>query len=137
MSILSGYNAEIFAASPLILYCSFSSLFLSAIVMISFYIISKKIFLKHEELSDARVVSITKKTWFCSTLSIKMKVNIWWMMKFYKAYQQSYHQIWSIFSVSYLNCVLQVFYKYCSYYLSIQKMFLNHLNILSIYFFFC
>ena len=28
--------------------------------MISFYILSKGLFLKHEELSDARVVSITK-----------------------------------------------------------------------------
>ena len=29
--------------------------------MISFYILSKRFFLKREELSDARVVSITKK----------------------------------------------------------------------------
>ena len=29
--------------------------------MIIFYIVSKRLFLKHEELFDARVVSITKK----------------------------------------------------------------------------
>ena len=47
--------------SLLISYCIFSSIILSSIVIISFYIISKRFFLKHEELSDTRVVSITKK----------------------------------------------------------------------------
>ena len=42
-------------------YCSFSSLILSSIVMISFYILSIRFFLKHIGLSDARVVSVTKK----------------------------------------------------------------------------
>ena len=41
-------------------YCSFSSLILSLIVMISFYILSKRFFLIHKGLSDARVASITK-----------------------------------------------------------------------------
>ena len=54
-------NADIFAASLLILYYIFSSLIVSSIVMISFYILSKRFFLKPEELSDARVVSIIKK----------------------------------------------------------------------------
>ena len=46
----------------LLLLCySFSSLIFSSIVVISFYIPSKKLFLKHKELSDARIVSITKK----------------------------------------------------------------------------
>ena len=48
------------AASLLILYCSFLSLILLSIVTISFYILSKRFFLKREEISDARVVSITK-----------------------------------------------------------------------------
>ena len=44
------------------LYCNFSSLILSTIiVMISFYILSKRFFLKRKRLSDARVASITKK----------------------------------------------------------------------------
>ena len=60
LSILPDDNADIFAAYLLISYCRFSTLILSSIVMISFYILSKGLFLKHEELSDARVVSITK-----------------------------------------------------------------------------
>ena len=40
--------------------CSFSSPILSSIVIISFYIFSKKKFLKRKGLSDARVVLITK-----------------------------------------------------------------------------
>ena len=42
-------------------YCSFSPLILSSVVMFSFYILSKILFLKREGLSDAQVVSITKK----------------------------------------------------------------------------
>ena len=59
--ILLDDNADIFAASLLISYYSFSSLILSSIVMIRFYILSKRFFPKREELSDARVVPITKK----------------------------------------------------------------------------
>ena len=54
-------NAAIFSASLLISYCSFSSLILSSIVMISFYILSTRVFLKRKGLSDAIVASITKK----------------------------------------------------------------------------
>ena len=54
-------NADIFYASLLISYCSFSSLIFSLIVMISFYILSKRFFLKREGFSDARVIAITKK----------------------------------------------------------------------------
>ena len=60
LSIFPDDNADIFAASPLILYRIFP-LILLLIVMISFYIISKRFFLKHKGLSDARVASITKK----------------------------------------------------------------------------
>ena len=53
-------NADIFAASLLMSYCSFSFLTLYWLVMISFYILSEILFLKCKGLSDARVVSITK-----------------------------------------------------------------------------
>ena len=67
LSILPDDNADIadidiaddnadFAASLLILYCTFPSLILSSIFMISFYTLSKIFFFKREELSDARVV---------------------------------------------------------------------------------
>ena len=58
--ILLDYNADHFATSLLISYCSFSCLVLSSIVMIKVYILSWRLSLKREELSDARVVSITK-----------------------------------------------------------------------------
>ena len=50
-----------FAASLLISSCNFSHLILSSIVMISFYILSTRFFLKRKELSGVRVVSVTKK----------------------------------------------------------------------------
>ena len=50
----------IFAASLLISYCSFSSLILSSVVMISFYILSKILSLKCKGLADAEVASVTK-----------------------------------------------------------------------------
>ena len=53
-------STDIFPASLLILYCTFSSLIISSITIISFYILSKRCFLKREKLSDTRVVSITK-----------------------------------------------------------------------------
>ena len=55
-------NANIFATSLLILYCTFRtvSIILPSTITISFYILSKR-FLKREELSDARVVSIIQK----------------------------------------------------------------------------
>ena len=59
MSILPNDNADIFAASLLIAYCSLSSLIFSSIGMISFYILSKKLFLERKGLPDARVVTIT------------------------------------------------------------------------------
>ena len=81
-------NGNIFAASLLILYCSFPSLILSPTVLISFYILSKTFFLKREILSDGRVVSITKNDfglWIYSTFVIKihkaLEINIWWTIK--------------------------------------------------------
>ena len=49
--------------------------------MSNFYILSRRLFLKPEELSDLRVVSITKKGYdFCSTFFINilkvLKANI-------------------------------------------------------------
>ena len=61
LSIFPDDNADIFAAFLLRSCCNFSSLILSLIVMINFYILSKRFFLKCKELPDARVVSITKK----------------------------------------------------------------------------
>ena len=67
LSILSCDNADIFAASQLILYCivllycCFSSLIFSSIDMIAFYILYKGLHLKRERLSDARVESLTQK----------------------------------------------------------------------------
>ena len=61
LQVLPNYNADTFVASLLISYCSFSSPILSSVAMISFYILSKRILLKHEGISDARVPSITKK----------------------------------------------------------------------------
>ena len=78
LSILRENYADIFAPSLLISYCSFSSLILSSIVMINF-ILSKRFFLKREELSDARVVSITKKEYGFEKIHKVLKVNIWWM----------------------------------------------------------
>ena len=61
LSILPDDNADVFATSLLISCCNFSSLILSSNVLISFYILSKRLFLKREELSDEKVASITKK----------------------------------------------------------------------------
>ena len=86
LSILLNGNADIFAASLWISYCSFSSQILPSVVMISFYILSKRFILKREGLSDARVLSITNKTWFFNPFFVKIhkvsKANIWWMIKF-------------------------------------------------------
>ena len=54
-------NADIFATSLLISYCSFSFLILSSIIIISFYILSTRFCLKPKRLSNARVESLTKK----------------------------------------------------------------------------
>ena len=57
LSILPDNNADFFAASLLMSYCSFPSLILS---LKTFYIFSKRFFLKRKALSNARVVSISK-----------------------------------------------------------------------------
>ena len=54
LSILPDDNPDIFAASLLISYYRFSSLIVSSFVMISFYILSKRFFLKRKRLSDAK-----------------------------------------------------------------------------------
>ena len=54
-------NADFLLTSLLTIYCNFSSLILSSNVIISFYFLSKRFFLKREGLSVARVASITKK----------------------------------------------------------------------------
>ena len=54
LSILGDDNA-VFAASLSILYCSFSCLILSSIVLTNFYVLSKRFFPKRKHLSNARV----------------------------------------------------------------------------------
>ena len=66
LSIFSDDNADIFAVFLWIQYCNFSSLTLSSIVMINFYILSKRLYLRRKRLSDARVSSINKKVCFFS-----------------------------------------------------------------------
>ena len=63
LSIFPDDNADIFVVSLLISYCNFSSLILSSIAVIGFYFLSKRFFLKHEGLSDAREASITEKNY--------------------------------------------------------------------------
>ena len=60
LSILPDDNADIFAASLLISYWSFSSLILSSVIMISFSILSKRLFLRHKGLANASVISFRK-----------------------------------------------------------------------------
>ena len=45
----------------LISYCSFKSIILLSVVIIIFYVLYKRFFPKPKRLSDAKVVSITKK----------------------------------------------------------------------------
>ena len=59
---------------------------LSSIAIISFYILFSRFFLKRKELSDARVVSVTKNEYgFAVHFFVKihkfLKVNIWLMIK--------------------------------------------------------
>ena len=60
LSIFPDDSADNFDASLPMLYCNFSSIILSSVVMISFYILSTRFFLQPKGLSDARVASITK-----------------------------------------------------------------------------
>ena len=87
LSLLPDDNAKIFATSLFVPYCIFSSLILLSVFMVSFFILSKRFFLKHNELSDARVHSITKKehafaVHFFTKLHLQvLKLNIWRMIK--------------------------------------------------------
>ena len=65
-------STDIFASSLLIPYYSFSSLIWSSIVMIKFYILSKRFFLKREVLPDVRVASITKNEYSFTVHFIKI-----------------------------------------------------------------
>ena len=60
LSVFTDDNADIFVSSLLILYCSLSSLILSSIVTIGFYVFSIILLLKRAGLYDATVASITK-----------------------------------------------------------------------------
>ena len=69
LSIFPGYHANVFAASLLILYCNIAPLTLSSIIfLISFYILSKRLFLKLEVLSDALKKNNALQYIFCKDL---------------------------------------------------------------------
>ena len=76
-SIFPDHRAEFFVVSMSISYCSFSSLILSSIVMISFHILCKRLFSKHKGLSDARIASAKR---FIKIHKVFID-NIWWMIK--------------------------------------------------------
>ena len=61
LSILPDDNANIFAAALLMLFCNFSPLIFSLIVMTTLYTPYNTIFRKQKTLSEGRVVSKTKK----------------------------------------------------------------------------
>ena len=61
LSIFPDNIADVFAASFLLLYYSFPSLILSSIVMISFDIFPRRLRMERKGLSEARIVSLTKK----------------------------------------------------------------------------
>ena len=58
-------------------YCNFLSLTLSSNFIISFYILSKRFFLKYKGLSDVRVASIAKKEYgfavFCKNSKFSLE----------------------------------------------------------------
>ena len=72
LSIFPDDKADVLATSLLISHCSFSSLILSSIVMVSFHILSERFFLKCKGLSDVKEASVTKKEYGFD----KVKVNI-------------------------------------------------------------
>ena len=83
LSVLPDDNADISAVSLLILYHSFWSLMFSSVVMISFYIFSKRFFLKRKRLSDERVFFIAKNTIALQYIFCKdSKASTWWMTKY-------------------------------------------------------
>ena len=77
-----------FASSIIILLSGGSisySLVLSSVVMITFSILSKRLLLKREGLSNARVISVLKKMLLQHSfvkIHRVLKSNIWWMIKF-------------------------------------------------------
>ena len=70
LSIFPDHNADIFVASLLMSYCSFWSLILLSIALISFYILSERFFLKRKRLFDARIGKF-------SFVHLKLRLNSW------------------------------------------------------------
>ena len=68
---------DVFAASLLISYGNFSSLILSSIVVINFYILSKRFFPKRRELSDLRVASINNKEYGFAVHLLQRLIKSW------------------------------------------------------------
>ena len=70
LSIFPGDNADTFAASLLISDCNFSSLIISSVIIISFYVLSERFFLNKKGLSNPRITSITKNEYGFSVNSL-------------------------------------------------------------------
>ena len=106
MPILGDDNADTFAYSLLILYCSSPYLNFSSIVIIAFYILSKKLHLKRKRLSAVKVVLLAKKEFgyvvhFLKLLKV-FKVNMTQMisyslMKLPSRYTTEDVPLWSYF----------------------------------------
>ena len=61
----------------LFIFCSFSSLIFSSIIMIKFYILSKIFFFKREGSSDARVLSVTKNKYGFEVQFLQRFIKSW------------------------------------------------------------
>ena len=88
--VLFDINADIFTAFLLMSHSSSLSLVLSSILIISFYILSRRLFLNRKRLPDARfdarVTWITKNEFgfavhFFVKIHKALEFNIWWMIK--------------------------------------------------------
>ena len=66
LSILPDDNTDIFTVAMSVLYYNIISLILLSMVMITLYTSSNRFFQKHNELSDRRVVSMTKNEYGCA-----------------------------------------------------------------------
>ena len=71
LSIFPDHNADIFYSSLLVSYCSFSSIILSSIVMISFYILSKRFSFLWKVLSIGEYENLA-----CSIILLWLHSNI-------------------------------------------------------------
>ena len=105
LSILPYDKSDFFVACLLIRYCSFSSLILSPIFMISFYIFCKRFFLKRKGLPEARIATIKNVALQYIFIS---KVNFWWMIK---CYLLKFSFIWNFHNKIVRRILCNIFWK--------------------------